>query len=200
MSEITGGDLLALWRVSKVHLPRIAEGFVNASQIVGGVGGQGGTADAAEAFRQTRPVTELESSAVVFAPRSGSRANNRDSPSSEITGVGRVYPHWAALRNELQHILASSAQHSIDASAAVNLALNEFRGVDDDNAESVTEIGKEFDGLLVDENYVDLDDPSQNPPDGPLDDPEFPLEDSGDPYDSPGATEADASKRFPRSE
>src|SRR5690606_9288070 len=53
---------------------------------------------------------------------------------------GRVYPHWRNLRNELQTLLALASTNTMDSAAAVNAALNSIRGVDNDNAASVTEV------------------------------------------------------------
>lgn len=38
-SNITGGDMYHLWRVSDVHLPRVADLFYNTNQSISGAGG-----------------------------------------------------------------------------------------------------------------------------------------------------------------
>lgn len=168
--EVTGGDLLALWQVTKVQMPRIADVFVDASQMIGGGHGSGGdavsgTSNADDAFTQTR--------------------EQRQGPAETS---GRVYPSWSALRNELQHILAMSAQNTLDAAAAGDAALNSFRGTDSDTGTSVTDAGKEFDEMVKDPNEVDPNDPSQNPPTGNDNPgkPDNPKESWGDDYESPG--------------
>lgn len=171
--EVTGGDLLALWQVSKVQMPRIADVFVDASQMVGGGHGSGGdavsgTSDADEAFTQTRT-----------QPYGGG---------TEAETSGRVYPSWSQLRNELQHILALAAQNTLDAAAAADAALNSFRGTDSDTGTSVTAAGAEFDEMVKDPNEVDPNDPSQNPPTGAdkPGTPDKPKESWGDDYESDG--------------
>lgn len=37
-TEVTGGDLLTLWKVSQVYLPRIADVFGTTSQMLGSGG------------------------------------------------------------------------------------------------------------------------------------------------------------------
>jgi hypothetical protein len=49
--DVTGGDLYHLWRVSEVHLPRVADVFYDANRLLGGV-----AANTGDAFRDDTPV------------------------------------------------------------------------------------------------------------------------------------------------
>ncbi|MEV6811058.1 hypothetical protein [Micromonospora sp. NPDC051296] len=80
MAEIVGGDLYRLWRVSEVHLPRIADVYYDAARVVAGARGSGSSSDA-DAFRDSTPV--YPGSTVLSSP------------------VGAA---WAQLRNELQRM------------------------------------------------------------------------------------------------
>ncbi|WP_341716750.1 hypothetical protein QQG74_22585 [Micromonospora sp. FIMYZ51] len=80
MAEVVGGDLYRLWRVSEVHLPRIADVYYDAARTVAGARGSGSSSDA-DAFRDSTPV--YPGSSVLSSP------------------VGAA---WAQLRNELQHM------------------------------------------------------------------------------------------------
>lgn len=182
-SEVTGGDLLTLWKVSKVHLPRVADVFGTASQLLGSGGDGGeGTADAADAF-----TSEGRPSDIAYYHERGNHAKrpSYDQPSKPGGDTGPIYPHWVQLRNELQYLTATTAQYALDASDAVNTALNMFRGVDEDNAGATTDVGKEFDAMIEDPNWVDPNRPENNPPDEPPAEPEYPTDDKGDPYVSP---------------
>lgn len=50
MAEVVGGDLYHLWRVSEVHLPRIADVYYDAGRAVGGA-----ASNDSGAFRDSTP-------------------------------------------------------------------------------------------------------------------------------------------------
>lgn len=50
VADVTGGDLYHLWRVSEVHLPRVADVFYDANRLIGGPGRNSG-----DSFRGNTP-------------------------------------------------------------------------------------------------------------------------------------------------
>jgi len=51
VANVTGGDLYHLWRVSEVHLPRVADVFYDANRLIGGPGKNSG-----DSFRDNTPI------------------------------------------------------------------------------------------------------------------------------------------------
>lgn len=51
VENVTGGDLYRLWRVSEVHLPRVADVFYDANRLLGGAATRTG-----DSFRDDTPV------------------------------------------------------------------------------------------------------------------------------------------------
>src|SRR5689334_9380826 len=104
----TGGDLYHLWRVSEVHLPRVADAFYDASRLLAGGRGVGGDTDDG-AFR-------AGTSSYPGIPASGF-----------YSGTGRA---WDALRDELQRGLAQVGDTILEAAAAVRRATADYLEVD----------------------------------------------------------------------
>jgi len=78
MAEIVGGDLYRLWRVSDVHLPRIADVYYDAGRLIAGA-----SSGDDDAFRNSTPA--YPGASVMTSP------------------VGAA---WEQLRNELQRMYA----------------------------------------------------------------------------------------------
>lgn len=74
---------------------------------------------------------------------------------------GRCFAAWEELRQHSEYLL-SRTQGSLDgASKALDIAIDQFKYVDGDNAKGLTEAGKEFQGYLdegiSDPDHVDQD-------------------------------------------
>jgi hypothetical protein len=109
--KVTGGDLYHLWRVSDVHLPRVADAFYDATrQLNGGRGNTGETDD--DAFRTAAPAFP--------------GADAMSSPVAEA---------WDMLRDEMQRGFAQVGDTVLEAAAAIRMAINVYQQVDAQNAD-----------------------------------------------------------------
>lgn len=106
MVQIMGGDLYHLWRVSDVHLPRIADVYYDASRALGGATGD---------------------------DDGGFRANAPTGPGGTIM-TSAVGAAWAEVRDELQRMYQDIGSTVLDASAALRRAQQAY--VDADMARS----------------------------------------------------------------
>jgi hypothetical protein len=108
--KVTGGDLYHLWRVSEVHLPRIADAFYDGTRLLAGGESSGGEADT-DAFR----------------------ANQSAYPGSTAmsSGVGAA---WEMVRDEMQRGLAQVGDTVLEAAAAVRQATQVYLTEDAHNA------------------------------------------------------------------
>jgi|GEM_PF-1486385 hypothetical protein len=110
MVEIMGGDLYHLWRVSDVHLPRIADVYYDASRALGGATGVD-----AGAFR----------------------ANTPSGPGGSIM-TSSTGAAWAALRDEMQRMYQEIGGTILDASAALRRAQQAYVEADMASADALS--------------------------------------------------------------
>jgi hypothetical protein len=103
--EVTGGDLFHLWRVSEVHLPRIADVFYDANRLLGGSEGGGGS------FRVNGPAYP------------GS--------SAMTSSIGAA---WEDLRSEMQSMMEQVGTTVLEAAQGVRNATQAYLDVDAENA------------------------------------------------------------------
>lgn len=107
--------------------------------------------------------------AAVYSSASGDMNGTQGTSGSFQTGSGDhgpimspIYPEFAKLRDEFQHILADTARNLIDSQAAVQKAIEDFTETDSQSGRELDKIlkGKEIDGT----QYHDPNDPNMNPP------------------------------------
>ena len=120
------GDLAALWRLGSATLPEIGDRWAGANQEM-----NGHAADTGSFSRSTS----------VAYPYGGS---------GNTQSVGRVYPHFDALRDALQNVMAESANNMYDAATAIITIMNNYAHED-------TVAGDEL-NKLADGNAHALDD------------------------------------------
>ncbi len=103
--EVTGGDLFKLWRVSEVHLPRVADVFLDANRLLGGSTG------GSDSFR----------------------VNGQAYPGSAlmVSGVGAA---WENMRTELQAMMEQIGVTVLDVAQGVRVATQAYIDVDAENA------------------------------------------------------------------
>ncbi|GIG65855.1 hypothetical protein [Phytomonospora endophytica] len=128
--KVTGGDLFNLWTVANVQLPQIAAVFTRAND------GLAGTADG------------------------DSEAFGRGDPGPYGPAGGRVFAAFAPLRDEMQYIVAQTAQNILDAQTACNNAIEAYQAAD---AEAAADLRKNY---FENPEKYDPNDPVQNPPTG----------------------------------
>jgi hypothetical protein len=98
--KITGGDLYHLWRVSDVHLPRIADVYYDANRTLsGGIGNDTG----------------------------GFRANTASGSGAMSSSSGAA---WAELRNELQSMYAQIGTTILTAATGIRQASQAYVDAD----------------------------------------------------------------------
>ncbi|WP_430786193.1 hypothetical protein [Actinoplanes sp. G11-F43] len=136
--NVTGGDLYRLWRVSDVHLPRIADVFYDANRLLGEAAG------GSDAFRANTPAYP--------------------GASVMISTAGLA---WQELRGELQLMMALVGDTVLEAARGVRTAALVYNETDLANADDLIEIGT-VEGMLGDHlrqaiNHDPADVPS-NPP------------------------------------
>jgi hypothetical protein len=132
------GDLLTLWKVGRVELPKIAEVYRDAIASIGATAAAGALP------------------AILAGDDQG-----------DGLPVARVFRAWDDVRDELLGILTLCADRAAGAAAAVERALAEHTGTDADGAGATTAAGHELWQLIHDPNEVDPADPDQNPPPSP---------------------------------
>lgn len=113
MAEIVGGDLYHLWRVSDVHLPRIADAFYDANRLLAGA--QSGGSDR-DAFRDNAPVYP--------------------GASFMTSTIGAA---WAELRDELQSLYAQNGEIILGAADGLRRAMDIFVTADLCNADALSQ-------------------------------------------------------------
>jgi hypothetical protein len=133
MTEVTGGELLTLWKVGRIELPKIAQVYLDA------IDGLAAARGAAAAFFQ-RPAAE--------APE---------------TTAGQVGPAWLRVCDELTETLSLCARNTLAAGDAVGRAITEHTRTDADGTGSPTEPGQDLWRMIHDPNEIDPADPDQNP-------------------------------------
>jgi len=109
--KVTGGDLYHLWRISDVHLPRIADAFYDATRILA-AGRRTGTETDADAFRadtQVAPVAGGMASSIAWA--------------------------WGELRDEVQQGFAQVGETILEAAIGVRQATEIYLNADAANAD-----------------------------------------------------------------
>ena len=136
--SVTGGDLYRLWRVSDVHLPRIADVFYDANRLLGGAAG------GSDAFRANAPAY----------------------PGASVM-TSTIGAAWQELRNELQLTMAQVGDTVLDAARGVRTAALVYNEADLANADDLLKTdsigGKLGDYLSRTVNHDPADTPS-NPP------------------------------------
>lgn len=99
--EVTGGDLYVFWRLSQVHLPRIADVFYDANRMLGGNAGTTG------AFR----------------------ANDAAYPGAAVM-TSSIAAAWDDVRVEMQAMMEQIGTTIIDAADGLLKAAHAFDEVD----------------------------------------------------------------------
>jgi hypothetical protein len=107
--NVVGGDLYHLWRVSDVHLPRVADVFFDATRTLNGGRSAGGQSDT-DAFRVD---TNLGGQAM----------------SSSVAAA------WEDVRDEMQRGLAQVGETVMAAAEAVRAAIDAYQQADTRNAD-----------------------------------------------------------------
>jgi hypothetical protein len=133
MTEVTGGELLTLWKVGRVELPKIAQVYLDA------IDGLAAARGAAAAFFQPPAAGAPESTA------------------------GQVGPAWHRVCDELTETLSRCARDTLAGADAVGRAIAEHTHTDADGTGSLTEPGQELWRRIHDPNEIDPADPDQNP-------------------------------------
>jgi hypothetical protein len=134
MTGVTGGELLTLWKVGRVELPKIAQVYLDAIESLAAARGP---------------------AAAYFQP-AGARA-------AESTS-GQIGPAWLRVSDELAETLSVCARSTVAAADGVGRAISEHTGTDADGDGSVTEPGRDLARRIHDPNEIDPADPDQNPP------------------------------------
>jgi hypothetical protein len=106
VENVTGGDLYHLWRVSEVHLPRVADVFYDANRLLGGPG-----KDSGDSFRDNTPVYP--------------------GASFSTSSVGAA---WEGVRAEMQTMMAQIGTTILDGAQGVRAATQAYINVDTANA------------------------------------------------------------------
>jgi hypothetical protein len=109
MADVTGGDLHRLWRVSEVHLPRVADVFYEAGRVLGGATGN----------RSAFPADDV-------GPGTGFL----------VSSVGGA---WEELRSTMQSLMTHMGGVIDDAARGVRVATEVFDRTDGENAETILE-------------------------------------------------------------
>jgi hypothetical protein len=133
MTEVTGGELLTLWKVGRVELPKIAQVYLDA------IDGLAAPRAAAAAYFQPPAAGEPEST------------------------TGQVGAAWQQVCEELTDTLSLCARYTLGAADAVGRAITEHTGTDADGTGSLTEPGQDLWRMIHDPNEIDPADPDQNP-------------------------------------
>jgi hypothetical protein len=134
MTEVTGGELLTLWKVGRVELPKIAQVYLDA------IDGLGVARGAAAAYFQS-PATAAPASA-----------------------ADQVGPAWQRVCDELTETLSLCARSTLAGADAVGRAITEHTRTDADGTGSPAEPGQDLWRRIHDPNEIDPADPDQNPP------------------------------------
>jgi hypothetical protein len=133
MTEVTGGELLTLWKVGRVELPKIAQVYLDA------INGLAAASGAAAAYFQPSAAWAPESTA------------------------GQVGPAWQRVCDELTATLSLCASNTVAGAEAVGRAITEHTRTDADGTGSRTEPGQDLWRRINDPNEIDPADPDQNP-------------------------------------
>lgn len=112
MASIVGGDLYHLWRVSEVHLPRVADAYYDAGRAIGEA-----RAYDADAFRSDMP-------------------SYPGATSASYSPVGRA---WAQLCDELQRMYAQIGGTCLAAAEGLRRARQAFVDADLANADALSD-------------------------------------------------------------
>jgi hypothetical protein len=102
VENVTGGDLYRLWRVSEVHLPRVADVFYDANRLLGGA-----AADTGDSFRNNTPVY----------------------PGSSFM-TSSIGAAWRDVRGEMQAMMAQIGTTILDAAQGVREATQAYLEAD----------------------------------------------------------------------
>jgi hypothetical protein len=134
MAEVTGGELLTLWKVGRVELPKIAQVYLDAID----------------------ELAAARAAAMAFFEPS-------DAGSPEST-AGEAGPAWLRVADALTETLSQCAGNTLAAADALGRAIAEHTHSDADGTGSVTEPGQDLWRRIHDPNEIDPADPDQNPP------------------------------------
>jgi hypothetical protein len=132
--DITGGDLYHLWRVSDVHLPRIADVYYDATRLVGGAETTASGGSDADAYRAG--VAAYPGASILVSP------------------IGTA---WAGLRDEMQSMYGQIGGVILAAAEGVRKATQDFVTEDMVNADKLNKYKN-------DPNNHNQNDPASNPP------------------------------------
>ena len=133
MTEVTGGELLTLWKVGRVGLPKIAQVYLDA------IDGLTAARGAAAAYFQPSAAGEPESTA------------------------GQVGLAWQQVCEGLTETLSLCARNTLAAADAVGQAITEHTRTDADGIGSLTEPGQHLWRRIHDPSEIDPADPDQSP-------------------------------------
>ena len=142
---MTGGELLTLWKVGRVELPKIAQVYLDAIDDLAVA------RDAAAGFfhrGEPAPRPPAAQPSVEGAPEST---------------AGQVGPAWLRACDELTETLSLCARNALAGADAVGRAIAEHTGTDCDGTGSPTEPGQALWHRIHDPNEIDPADPDQNP-------------------------------------
>lgn len=142
MAEAGAGDLLTLWKVGRVELPKIAQVY-------------------REAIESIAPAADAAGLSVV---PSGDMGEDAGMP------IAAVFRAWAEVRDDLLRILTVCADRAAGAGEAVGRAISEHTGTDADGTNANTAAGQQLWQMIHDPHEVDPRDPDQNPPAPPGED------------------------------
>jgi hypothetical protein len=109
--KVTGGDLYHLWRISDVHLPRIADAFYDATRLLSGGTTSGGEQDT-DAFR-----------------------DNEEAYPGSAAMSSSVGAAWELVRDEMQCGFAQVGTTILDAATGVRHATDTYLTTDAANAD-----------------------------------------------------------------
>jgi hypothetical protein len=149
-SELLAAELFGLWKAGSISLPQVAALYAQGSRDMHNTGYY-----QRDAFRRTETQIEWNDGSLF--------------PSAESSpALGPVLPHWSALRDRLQLIMARTATNLTDAGTALCMIANEYAQTDGDAATRLNQLIEERRGS-----------PSLDQPPGEIPQPRSP----GDPYE-----------------
>jgi len=157
MTEVTGGELLTLWKVGRVELPKIAQVYLDA------IDGLAVARGAAAAFFQREEPSPRTPAAYREEPSPRTPAAQPSAEGAPESTAGQVGPAWLRACDELTETLSLCARNALAGADAVARAITEHTGTDCDGTGSLTEPGQDLWHRIHDPNEIDPADPDQNP-------------------------------------
>lgn len=145
----TGGELIHLWKVGNVHLPRVADVFYDSNRLI--AGGTSTTTPIPGAPDHIPPETSNDTDAF--------RQDTENPAGATSSTVGAA---WGALRDEMQALFAFNGNAVMEGGKAINKALEAFVEQDLTNADTLP--------TYLDDPDMHSKDPDLNPPEPGADD------------------------------